>query len=700
MKNTVKFISLIALAATAFVACSKTEVDVKDRTFTHRVSIHASQVETKTAINEGADAASFVWSADDASRFVVKENNVIGTEVDLALSNSNKTATLSATFATEPADEYVYSAFLAANLTGNASSSDRKPKIPATQNPTASSFDPDADILVAKSLTFDTTQDELNMQFARPVVINKMTLKGLTAGETVSTVVISGGDKKIVGYYTPDSQSWDGQGADITVNVNRTASSEGELVVYFVTMPVEGVTLTVTATTPENIYSKTFTKAINFVENQVTVFGVSGLKKTQKVDYSGTYVLTNKAGTKMAKKWSGDNIPAVDVTLEEGVIYFDPNAVILSDAQITVTRITDTESEYYNMYTMVQNGKYLYAASASSNYLKGEDEADVNAYWEISEADGEWSIVATKSENRNILRNNGNIFSCYASGQTPVALYDVKNVKTTPVIYSSVNKVSLESDAVETWTELNAGVAFNNDATTTTATAYDDEACTTTCTWLSVDIDETVVYKVTANNTGAERTAYIKIVATNNEGRSVSKVLEVTQNYAGAAIVYYKKVTTLTAGKTYLLVANGYAMGHPTGSSTITGTQVTVSDDQILQTSTTQSLEFVIDHCTVANFTDYYTIGFDVSGTTNYVYAAGSSSTKFNKTTSPVYNGNGTGCWTFASTSSYKGGSFLISNVAYEGSNRAILQNSGTFGFYANSNTGYYAVDLYELQTN
>ena len=211
MKNSVKFISIIALAATALFACSKTEVDVKDSTFTHRVSILASQVETKTAINEGADAASFVWSADDASRFTIKENDVTGTDVTLTLSNENAKGVLSATFATETADEYVYSAFLAANLTGNASSSDRKPKIPATQYPTASSFDPDADILVAKSLTFDTTQDELNMQFARPVVINKMTLKGLTAGETVSTVVVSGGDKKIVGFYTPDSQSWNGQ---------------------------------------------------------------------------------------------------------------------------------------------------------------------------------------------------------------------------------------------------------------------------------------------------------------------------------------------------------------------------------------------------------------------------------------------------------------------------------------------------------
>lgn len=698
MKKVFYVLGTIVVAALTFTACNREELDTPEQSgFTHTVKINATYgIDTKTAIVEGADQASFVWSADDAGRFTVKENDVTGTNVQLALTNENATGVLSATFASEEADSYVYSAYLVAP---NNKTSGGSPKIPASQTPTESSYDPDADILVAKSLTFDTQQTELNMQFARPVVINKMTLKGLTAGETVSTVAISGGETKIIGYYSISTGIWEGQGTDITVDVNRTVPTSGELVVYFVTMPAEGVTLTVTATTSESIYTKTFTKTINFVENQVTVFGVSNMNKTQKKDYSGTYVLTNVAGTKMANKWDGNNIPAVDVTSEEGVIYYDPDVVTLTEAQITISRITDSESEYYNMYTIVQNGKYLYAASSDNNYLKGEDEPDENAYWEISERNGEWSIVASKSKNRNNLRNNGSIFSCYASGQNPVALYDVKNVKTTPVI-SGLDKVALESDAVDVWTELNANIAFNNDVTTVTASAYDDEACTISCSWLTTDIDGTVVYMVTANETGAERTAYIKIIATNEDGRSVSKIVEVTQNFAGAVTVYYQKVNSLTAGKTYLLVADGYAMGHPTSSATIAGTKVTISDNKIQQTTSTQNLEFIIDKCTVENFTSYYTLGFDNSGTTNYVYATSASATKFNKTNSPVYNGNGTGCWEFKSADGFAGGTFLISNVAYSSSNRAILQNSGTFGFYASSNKAYYAVDLYELLDN
>lgn len=556
MKKVFYVLGTIMVAALTFTACNREELDTPEQSgFTHTVKINATYgIDTKTAIVEGADQASFVWSADDAGRFTVKENDVTGTNVQLALTNENATGVLSATFASEEADSYIYSAYLVAP---NNKTSGGSPKIPASQTPTESSYDPDADILVAKSLTFDTQQTELNMQFARPVVINKMTLKGLTAGETVSTVAISGGETKIIGYYSISTGIWEGQGTDITVDVNRTVPTSGELVVYFVTMPAEGVTLTVTATTSESIYTKTFTKTINFVENQVTVFGVSNMNKTQKKDYSGTYVLTNVAGTKMANKWNnGNNIPAVDVTSEEGVIYYDPDVVTLTEAQITISRITDSESEYYNMYTIVQNGKYLYAASSDYNYLKGEDEPDENAYWEISERNGEWSIVASKSKNRNNLRNNGSIFSCYASGQNPVALYDVKNVKTTPVI-SGLDKVALESDAVDVWTELNANIAFNNDVTTVTANAYSDETCTTSCSWLSADVDGTVVYKVTANNTGSERTAYIEIIATNSDGRSVSKIVEVTQNFAGAVLETWSLINTveqLSAGE-YIMCA-------------------------------------------------------------------------------------------------------------------------------------------------
>lgn len=73
------------------------------------------------------------------------------------------------------------------------------------------------------------------------------------------------------------------------------------------------------------------------------------------------------------------------------------------------------------------NGKYLYAASSTSNHLKETATINDNAKWSVSVTEGKASVVAQGSYTRNIIRfnksNNPKIFSCYASGQTDIALY-------------------------------------------------------------------------------------------------------------------------------------------------------------------------------------------------------------------------------------------------------------------------------------
>ena len=687
MRKSIYFAGLAAIAAISFSSCSKNEVDTPETptTFTHTVTIKAEAPKTRTEIVEGTDQATFKWSENDASRFTVKENNTAGTDVGLTLSNENTTGVLNATFETETAETYVYSAFMAANLTGKSGDADRKPKIPAIQNPSSTSYDPDADVLVAKPLSFTDPQDELTMQFARPVVINKMTLKGLTPDETVSNVVISGGDKQIVGYYNVGSETWTGQGNEITVNVNRTLLSD-VLVVYFVSMPVEDVTLTVTATTSENIYSKTFTKTINFVENEVTVFGVSGLTKTEKEDYSGTYVLTNSDGNKMAKAWNdGNNLPATDVAMEDGVIYYDPDVVNPSTAQITLTKVTDEESEYYGMYTMMQNGKYLYAAGSANNYLKAQANASVNAYWEISCTGGVWSIVATKSSNRNVLRFNDNLFSCYSStstGESPV-LFDATDIAPTPVITAS--DISIESNAV---TSTNTGATFNSNTGTVTAAAYDDSELTTTSTWLTVSVsDKSVSYAATANETEAERTAYIKITATNSDGRSVSKTITVTQAFYGATYETWTlidKAEDLTAGDYIMcaVVGNKYhAWTGSISSSQLVTEEVTYDEHKELtfENATTVTL--------ISKGSNQYVIKY-LSGT--YVdYLASSNATSLKYVTSEA-NGE---VWTVSNAST---GVFLTG-----GTNSGVIKSATTatsryIRSYASSNTGKVGVVFFK----
>lgn len=281
MKKTTKLFGLFVVAAMTVIGCAK-EIDTpKEEVInepeekvvdTHTVTISAGALETKTVINEGVSSASFKWSADDASRFHIWENSEEGSDIALETSDEYATVKLTATFATVSAASYTYTAFLAKNVV-----SDTDPQVPAAQTCTSTSYDPNADILVALPVTNEgSVLAKLDMRFGRPCVINKMTLKGLTEGETVSSVEIYA-DKPLTGYYDIAGKSWTGESQKITLTTSQVVPASGQVVVYFVTMPVEGATLTVTAITDAHVYNKTFGSTINFVMDQVTKFGVSSL---------------------------------------------------------------------------------------------------------------------------------------------------------------------------------------------------------------------------------------------------------------------------------------------------------------------------------------------------------------------------------------------------------------------------------------
>ncbi len=67
---------------------------------------------------------------------------------------------------------------------------------------------------------------------------------------------------------------------------------------------------------------------------------------------------------------------------------------------------------------------YLYAAHSSSNYLRTESTLDANGKWTIAvDANGVATIKAQGNNTHNWMRNNGNLFSCYSSGQNDIYLF-------------------------------------------------------------------------------------------------------------------------------------------------------------------------------------------------------------------------------------------------------------------------------------
>lgn len=549
MKKLLYFGAFVA-AALSFSACQR-EKDFIENNSKEQVTFTFTAEkagETRTAAVEGDESVSYKWTNEDLANLhlylittALDENNKekeVQTEVEEISINKESDTRLTITATVDQASSYTFRAMLFAEKTDGGS-----PKVKTSQTPNGlTNYDPNADILVSEDLTTDTPSNLL-LSFERKVVINKMTVKGLTAGEKVDKVVISS-NKNITGYYSNGSMS--GQFKSISLIYSKEViPASGEFPVYFVTMPGEGHTLSVSVYTDAAVYSKTFgNNAINFTKGSFTRFGVKSLSREEKTDLSGTYVLTDEAGANIALPYveGANNITSDPASLEDGVVYYNPDNVDIDKAKVTLAAVTIGEKE---LYTIAQNGKYLYAAGTvgsdgkNQNYLKATatipETGNDGYYWEVTYADGAWSIVANRTStsysNTMQMNTSNKTFACYGTAsQTAVALY--ADFAPTPVI-SAGNVALVDGNAITNATDI--GASFNNNTATVTAVAYDDETLNTSSTWLSVSVTGTTVkYTATANNTGSERVAYVKIQASNTDGRTVSQTISVTQPVAGA----------------------------------------------------------------------------------------------------------------------------------------------------------------------
>ena len=163
-------------------------------------------------------------------------------------------------------------------------------------------------------------------------------------------------------------------------------------------------------------------------------------------DYNGDWLITGIKNdvtyAALAFNSGGSNLKATEALTFSADGSTISSATDLSNCVMTFTEVT--EGTYKGMYTIKDaNGKYLYASGSSSNQLKAKDEPDVNAYWTVTMEGEEYSIIASKSSNRNVMRfnpngNNDAIVACYASAsQSPVRLYPasmISGLTTDPVI--------------------------------------------------------------------------------------------------------------------------------------------------------------------------------------------------------------------------------------------------------------------------
>lgn len=438
--------------------------------------------DTKTAIVEGEDKASYVWTEGDEQYFKVWENTTPGTNISASYSSDMKKATLTVTFNTVSASEYVYKAIFAKGI-----SSSNNLEIQANQNPTATSYDPSADAMYADDITSPSAKTSLEFILHRAITVNKMTLKGMTAGEKVGKVEISF-NKNVTGYFNPSNGDYSLNGKKISLSYpSLEVGDNGEFPVYFTSAPCEGLALTsVVVYTDQNSYNRTdFSKTYDFSIGKMVRFGINMAGTATPVTSSDVYTLVSSAsdltpGTYIIAASALDyamgalSNTSTKYHLSESITKVG-NTITLDNTSPVLILELAKNGNYWTIKNIKEGdsnyGKYLYWSSGNSS-----NEQNSSYNWNITISNsGATTIAATTSSSIDIyeLQYNSSSprFACYQGTQKPIVLYK-KTGGAKPVGISFENEsysFAKNSDEYNSFT----GQAVTKDVSDTRAVNYE-----------------------------------------------------------------------------------------------------------------------------------------------------------------------------------------------------------------------------------
>lgn len=310
--------AIVALSACSLIACDKQDVKITDDApRTVEMKVLAGDASTKTELNGSAiiwsgteklQVIEYVTGGDDDKRYFNKESSA-GTTSDAGATMSfNVTLnTHNGGTAYKYAAVYPSSAFVGATSFGTVNF-----ETPYQQDPSASSYDPHADMLISQvGEDLNSQPTSVNMAFARKVAFGKMTVKNLETTDPITKVtfsaindatdVILAGRSSInlntstVTYGSNTAQkliTLDYTGDNITLNSAAGAP------LYFACFPFSlaaGDSFTVTVETATHSYTRSVTltgdQTLAFTPGDVSRFsvnmsGITGVAKAASLHYA------------------------------------------------------------------------------------------------------------------------------------------------------------------------------------------------------------------------------------------------------------------------------------------------------------------------------------------------------------------------------------------------------------------------------
>lgn len=446
---------LVAAAAMAFTSCQKEETAAPE-TVSATLTMHAGVEQTKTYLSgdntvlwgKGESVSLYVGAGETAQFFNSASTDAYDGEESASFTFDIKDLA--------QADSYALGGIYPASaaIKDNKNASQFKVSLPATQNQVDGNYDPSAYIMVLKPEVVTELPDEYTASFRRAVALNKIILTGVK--EDISSVEITVPEKKYLAgrrymnLTTGESgEIYYDQSNKVTVNSSFTGNS---IDVWFTSWGVElaeGDELSIKMTSATKTYTRTIVtraEGIKFVEGDLNKLTVNMSTATEETldNFSGDYLIVNTDLTRAAQAWAGgNNLPEFVLNARDGVVYESEG---IENCKMTI------EVQADGKYTVKDaNGLYLYAASSSSNHLKGQEEA---SSWTIEQDGDKYILTSSAQTSRNIMQYNeqNKIFSCYSSGQKDITLYKYSDIKvdTTPsILVTSEHEQSIGADGGE-----------------------------------------------------------------------------------------------------------------------------------------------------------------------------------------------------------------------------------------------------------
>lgn len=549
MKTFFKSILAVAVCASLFAACSKDDT-VSDPSNGRKVTMTvtaSSELESASGSRTTYDPLTGKISWNETGEYL-QVFETAASKTTYANSQegtvSDGTAKFAVSFPENTNTPLVYNAVYPASAWVTSSNTDitnMKVITPTVQQPTATSFDSNADLLIAKSISVESQPTELQMSFGRAVAIGKMTVKNLASAESVLGVKFTAPDKKVTGRSYVDMTAgtikeygYINNFADnVTLNysseMNITANSEAGMTAYFTCFPFEvaaGETFTVTVTTATKIFTKTVTvqegRALAFAAGDSSTFAVDMTDAAEETTetLSGDYVITatqSEITYAMSSLADGSRLAPVVITPSNPYKTGDETLIW------TITKSGDN-------YTISQGENYL---SWESDNSATTSTTPYELVITKNKSEGTYQIASAATPSRILAKNTQAAygFGFYTGSQT-------KDLTLIPAEYVKLPQITLDQTTLtlsynDTETHYIPVTLKNAETQDVSVAIYDGTEGTEQPDWITTGdyngSENRLEVAATENTVATPRTARLVLTATTSLGTANATLL-ITQN--------------------------------------------------------------------------------------------------------------------------------------------------------------------------